>query len=978
MQKKLRRISTRLLSLLLAVTLLLGAAAWAAGPEDLGANGGFSTNLTGWHGVTGSWTPEAGGFRGTNRDLDGYAMSDVAYTPGEPFSYEADFTLNNGSTTAGIIFSVRDAGNPVGYFFSLNVDKGRGDSRIFWNGGGEGFWEAGRPLTEVEKGMNTLTLRLDYDGTSTLKAYLNDVLVTVKSDVALPAGSFGINTFYSDVTYHSVTLKDQPPTSGFTHNLTGWDFTNGYWSETVTGLRGSMNGDGYAVAKDELNGPFTFEGDMTLMEGTAIGILFEAQGSDPGSLGGYCVNFDLGGGALGQQFRIFEYPWKGSLVSDLAKNRFVEAGISPKTGETYHFKLQYADGKISYTFGGVEIFRDIVDFDTTQVYTSGRVGVMGCNALVEFQNLTLTTGAWENQMTSVSLNPHTASVQEDDAFYFLVEDGTDLTRLAPTFALSDGASSDKESGSVQDFSQPVEYRVKAAGGNEKTYTIAVYTPSMASAGDRSAASAVEETIAALPALVTPANQAQVEEASAAYQALTPLQKLLVTNADVLEEKIDQSVAGPIRVLCVGDSITEGYGSSDFNNKSYPAQLQSILGDGYTVYNAGVGGANAIAGGQLSYRLTDRYGLGKAFGPDVVILMLGTNDGIDWVWEREGGSFKADYTALAEEYRGLPTHPKVFLALPMTSYGAEPQKTYIHERIVPTIETIGRELGLDVIDMHTFSAGHPDWFPDGIHPNDGAYTLIAEQFAGYIRGLSEAKLASISIDGEALPGFACDTFSYDISLPRGAGVPEITAGAASKDATVRVVSSSENLPATVTISVTSGDRRGYQEYALTLSEAPQTLTEAKEAALAALDGYEATNDTTAADVMALVSKGIVNEKITAAWTKDFAITKATNKTPGSVTGTITLTLDGAGEDIPIAFTIPALGGGEEPSMTSKPVISGGSGSDWKWPAGSGEKDGEGPKGGKKNPPSGDASSLPIAVAAFALSAGAAVIISRKKK
>ena len=337
-------------------------------------------------------------------------------------------------------------------------------------------------------------------------------------------------------------------------------------------------------------------------------------------------------------------------------------------------------------------------------------------------------------------------------------------------------------------------------------------------------------IDSLPEIVTPANKEDILEVYDAYEALSPIQKLLVSNRSILLEKTEQAqrLTQPIRVLCVGDSITEGYGSSDFNRYSYPAQLQQILGDDYLVYNAGVGGSNAIDGGQLSYRKVDRYELGKAFDPDIVILMLGTNDGIDWVWENEGYKFKGDYTALAQEYMNLPSQPKVFLALPMTSYGAEPQKTYIHEEIVPTIEEIGQELGLDVIDMHSFSAGHPEWFPDTIHPNDGAYTLIAEEFAKYIRGLASAELASISLDGEALADFSSDDYSYDIVLDRGESMPEITATATSKDAQINITTSSDTLPATVTISVTSGDHRGYQEYVLHFSETAQTLQEAADA------------------------------------------------------------------------------------------------------------------------------------------------------
>ena len=45
---------------------------------------------------------------------------------------------------------------------------------------------------------------------------------------------------------------------------------------------------------------------------------------------------------------------------------------------------------------------------------------------------------------------------------------------------------------------------------------------------------------------------------------------------------------PVKVACVGDSITAGYLSSCGLN--YPNQLQSLLGDGFAVSNYGVGEA----------------------------------------------------------------------------------------------------------------------------------------------------------------------------------------------------------------------------------------------------------------------------------------------------------------------------------------------------------------------------------------------------
>ena len=88
---------------------------------------------------------------------------------------------------------------------------------------------------------------------------------------------------------------------------------------------------------------------------------------------------------------------------------------------------------------------------------------------------------------------------------------------------------------------------------------------------------------------------------------------------------------PLRVACVGDSITAGTCSTI---GGYPAILQGELGAGYHVANFGVHGATVQRVGHC--RSGDKVGscsfwgsrdLAQAFAflPDIVILQFGTND-----------------------------------------------------------------------------------------------------------------------------------------------------------------------------------------------------------------------------------------------------------------------------------------------------------------------------------------------------------------
>ena len=57
---------------------------------------------------------------------------------------------------------------------------------------------------------------------------------------------------------------------------------------------------------------------------------------------------------------------------------------------------------------------------------------------------------------------------------------------------------------------------------------------------------------------------------------------------------------PIRVACVGDSITYGYMSSNPSTKSYPARLQELLGDSYVVRNFGRNSVTLLTDTELAY------------------------------------------------------------------------------------------------------------------------------------------------------------------------------------------------------------------------------------------------------------------------------------------------------------------------------------------------------------------------------------------
>jgi len=184
---------------------------------------------------------------------------------------------------------------------------------------------------------------------------------------------------------------------------------------------------------------------------------------------------------------------------------------------------------------------------------------------------------------------------------------------------------------------------------------------------------------------------------------------------------------PIRIACVGDSITYGYLSSNPATKSYPAQLQAMLGDGYTVKNFGVNSATMMDGTNKPYTLQSQYTESLSFNPDIVIIMLGTNDSKPAYWNPE--KFKSGALSLVESYKNLPSSPKVYLATSAKCYKDEPNGitgAVIDNEIVPIQHEVAKLSGSVLIDINLLTADRSYLYhSDGIHLSDEGYLYIAQ-------------------------------------------------------------------------------------------------------------------------------------------------------------------------------------------------------------------------------------------------------------
>ncbi|MDE6060385.1 MAG: hypothetical protein K2G31_02825, partial [Clostridia bacterium] len=115
--------------------------------------------------------------------------------------------------------------------------------------------------------------------------------------------------------------------------------------------------------------------------------------------------------------------------------------------------------------------------------------------------------------------------------------------------------------------------------------------------------------------------------------------------------MNKAKAEQIRVACVGDSVTYGYGISNWTKNSYPAQLAKLLGDKYCVNNYGYSGRTAGMSGNKPYTNEKLYKQSLDFKPNIVIIMLGSNDTKAANWHGKE-SYINDYKKIIQSYLDL--------------------------------------------------------------------------------------------------------------------------------------------------------------------------------------------------------------------------------------------------------------------------------------------------------------------------------------
>ena len=197
------------------------------------------------------------------------------------------------------------------------------------------------------------------------------------------------------------------------------------------------------------------------------------------------------------------------------------------------------------------------------------------------------------------------------------------------------------------------------------------------------------------------------------------------------------VSPVLRVACVGNSVTYGYGLSDREHTAYPVVLQQLLGEGFNVRNFGHSGATLLRHGHRPYTQLPEFRQAMDFKADLVVIHLGLNDTDPRNWPNYGDEFIGDYRALIDSFRVANPKAKIWICL-MTPIFHRHSRFQSgtrdwHEAIQKTIRQIAATADVGLIDLHTPLYSHPELFPDALHPNAEGAAILARTVCSAITG-----------------------------------------------------------------------------------------------------------------------------------------------------------------------------------------------------------------------------------------------------
>jgi len=186
------------IALILSVVMMVGVL-----PLGSVAATGWQSNIAAWDTETSVWKFTNAGLQGAGSSLSNAAFSSqTVVEAGVPFTYEADMALTGRS--GALLFGYSDRAQPTAGF-AVNIDRTQKKMKFF-KFTDSSFTEV-YDLSAEEIAQESYHLKIQYDGVSVLRAYLDGTLRIEASGIILPTGYLGVMAHYGEPTFNNVYLR---------------------------------------------------------------------------------------------------------------------------------------------------------------------------------------------------------------------------------------------------------------------------------------------------------------------------------------------------------------------------------------------------------------------------------------------------------------------------------------------------------------------------------------------------------------------------------------------------------------------------------------------------------------------------------------------------------------------------------------------------------------------------------------------------
>jgi len=227
------------------------------------------------------------------------------------------------------------------------------------------------------------------------------------------------------------------------------------------------------------------------------------------------------------------------------------------------------------------------------------------------------------------------------------------------------------------------------------------------------------------------NAKSADPAEAAWEMLTPYQKsqlermyndwAFLAKFREADKELPPPAAGEVRVVFLGDSITEGWGMKA--TATSPGRGEFFPGKPYI--NRGISGQTTP---QMLVRFRQDV---IELKPKVVVLLAGTNDIAENTGKMTLGEIENNIESMSELARANGIRPVLCSVLPASDFhwhkGLEPAPKI--KALNAWIKEYAASSGFVFVDYYSPMANSegglkPELSPDGVHPNKAGYEIMA--------------------------------------------------------------------------------------------------------------------------------------------------------------------------------------------------------------------------------------------------------------